>query len=271
MAPSPWPVSQSLLPGSFSITWCCRLLLGIQPKEFNSCLIIPENLYLLALRVLEELANSSYVLIYPLLRSIFRLTTIKTWLMEYHRDSCLSSTSSHLCKWTLGGSKLLPFHNDEAHNSPGDFPCSTNRFIPFPRSVPAHISISELNKEFLGLVIALWIIRPYTDRCVAFQNHVQSVKCAATTMAALMKAAAAETRWFYLPWKFPYFTTKGWWTGFLFLTLWQHRCSNVNVRLFSQLNLLHVDYSHILDRRHLSSTWSVTNGLNTHSMYMWYF
>ena len=36
----------------------------------------------------------------------------------------------------LGGSKLLPFKNDEGHCVLGDLQCYRNVFVPFPRSVP---------------------------------------------------------------------------------------------------------------------------------------
>ena len=82
----------------------------------------------------------------------------------------------------LGGSKLLPLFNDGGHCVLGDLQCCRNVLIPFPRSVPRHNPVSELNGQFLpppGLVFALTCTvncgTLYRQVC-AFPNHVQSIE-----------------------------------------------------------------------------------------------
>ena len=50
----------------------------------------------------------------------------------------------------LGSSIFFPFPNDEAHRALGNFKHSRNCFVPFPRSIPPHNSISEFYGQFLG-------------------------------------------------------------------------------------------------------------------------
>ena len=59
---------------------------------------------------------------------------------------------------SLGGSKRLPFKNDEGHCVLEDLQCCRHFLVPFPRSVPRHNPVSELYGQFLqphGLVFAL--------------------------------------------------------------------------------------------------------------------
>ena len=58
----------------------------------------------------------------------------------------------------LGGSKLLPFKNDEGHCVLGDLQCCRHFWVPFLRSVPRHNPVSQLYGQFLqphGFVFAL--------------------------------------------------------------------------------------------------------------------
>ena len=50
---------------------------------------------------------------------------------------------------SLGGSKLLPFKNDEGHCVLEALQCFRNVLVPFPRSVPRHNLVSELYGQFL--------------------------------------------------------------------------------------------------------------------------
>ena len=111
-------------------------------------------------------------------------STIKAWLVECCRDSCPSGRLSHLHRGTLelyqsdhwvlgplhdqgpsspiaqlgratsfrkslGGFKLLPLKNDGSHCVLGDLQCCRNVLVPFPRSVPRHNPVLELEGQFL--------------------------------------------------------------------------------------------------------------------------
>ena len=78
----------------------------------------------------------------------------------------------------MGGSKLLPFKNDEGQT--GDLQLCRHFLVPFPRSVPRHNPVLELYGQFLhGLVFALTCTvncgTLYRQVC-AFPNHVQSIE-----------------------------------------------------------------------------------------------
>jgi hypothetical protein len=75
--------------------------LGIQAKEFNIGVIIPDNL--VGLRIFRFLlANSKWTVMCLLLRSGIRLaTTANAWLVECCRDGCPSGIFSHLDRGTL--------------------------------------------------------------------------------------------------------------------------------------------------------------------------
>ncbi len=81
-----------------------------------------------------------------------------------------------------GGSKLLPFMDDEDHCVHWDLQCCRNFSVPFPRSVPRYNPVSEVYRQFLGLhglVCALTCTvhcgTLYRQVC-AFPNHVQSTE-----------------------------------------------------------------------------------------------
>ncbi len=73
-----------------------------------------------------------------------------------------------------GRPKRLPFKDYGGHCALRNLKCSRNFFVTFARSVPCHNSVSELFRQFLWphdshlLWHALWAVRSYIDRCVAF-------------------------------------------------------------------------------------------------------
>ncbi len=75
-----------------------------------------------------------------------------------------------------GHPKRLPFKDYGGHCALRNLKCSRNVFVTLARSVPCHNSVSELFRQFLWphdshlLWHALWAVRSYIDRCVAFLN-----------------------------------------------------------------------------------------------------
>ncbi len=73
-----------------------------------------------------------------------------------------------------GRPKRLPFKDYGGHCALRNLKCSRNVFVTLARSVPCHNSVSELFRQFLWLHDshllwhALWAVRSYIDRCVAF-------------------------------------------------------------------------------------------------------
>ncbi len=73
-----------------------------------------------------------------------------------------------------GRPKRLPFKDYGCHCALRNLKCSRNFFVTLARSVPCHNSVSELFRQFLWphdshlLWHALWAVRSYIDRCVAF-------------------------------------------------------------------------------------------------------
>ncbi len=73
-----------------------------------------------------------------------------------------------------GRPKRLPFKDYGGHCALRNLKCSWNLFVTLARSVPCHNSVSELFRQFLWphdshlLWHALWAVRSYIDRCVAF-------------------------------------------------------------------------------------------------------
>ncbi len=73
-----------------------------------------------------------------------------------------------------GRPKRLPFKDYGGHCALRNLKCSRNFFVTLARSVPCHNSVSELFRQFLWpydshlLWHALWAVRSYIDRCVAF-------------------------------------------------------------------------------------------------------
>ncbi len=73
-----------------------------------------------------------------------------------------------------GRPKRLPFKDYGGHCALRNLKCSRNVFVTLARSVPCHNSVSELFRQFLWphdshlLWHALWAVRSYIDRCVAF-------------------------------------------------------------------------------------------------------
>ncbi len=73
-----------------------------------------------------------------------------------------------------GRPKHLPFKDYGGHCALRNLKCGRNFFVTLARSVPCHNSASELFRQFLWphdshlLWRALWAVRSYTDRCVAF-------------------------------------------------------------------------------------------------------
>ncbi len=73
-----------------------------------------------------------------------------------------------------GRPKRLPFKDYGGHCALRNLKCSRNFFVTLARSVPFHNSVSELFRQFLWphdshlLWHALWAVRSYIDRCVAF-------------------------------------------------------------------------------------------------------
>ncbi len=70
--------------------------------------------------------------------------------------------------------KRLPFKDYGGNCALRNLKCSRNCFVTLARSVPCHNSVSELFRQFLWphdsylLWHALWAVRSYIDRCVAF-------------------------------------------------------------------------------------------------------
>ncbi len=73
-----------------------------------------------------------------------------------------------------GRPKRLPFKDYGGHCALRNLKCSRIFFVALARSVPCHNSVSELFRQFLWphdshlLWHALWAVRSYIDRCVAF-------------------------------------------------------------------------------------------------------
>ncbi len=73
-----------------------------------------------------------------------------------------------------GRPKRLPFKDYRGHCALRNLKCSRIFFVTLARSVPCHNSVSELFRQFLWphdshlLWHALWAVRSYIDRCVAF-------------------------------------------------------------------------------------------------------
>ncbi len=73
-----------------------------------------------------------------------------------------------------GRPKRLPFKEYGGHCALRNLKCSRICFVTLARSVPCHNSVSELFRQFLWphdshlLWHALWAVRSYIDRCVAF-------------------------------------------------------------------------------------------------------
>ncbi len=73
-----------------------------------------------------------------------------------------------------GRSKRLPFKDYGGHCALRNLKCSRIFFVTLARSVPCQNSVSELFRQFLWphdshlLWHALWAVRSYIDRCVAF-------------------------------------------------------------------------------------------------------
>ncbi len=73
-----------------------------------------------------------------------------------------------------GRPKRLPFKDYGGHCALRNLKCSRIFFVTLARSVPCHNSVSELFRQFLWphdshlLWHALWAVRSYIDRCVAF-------------------------------------------------------------------------------------------------------
>ncbi len=90
-------------------------------------------------------------------------SAIKPRLVEGCSDGWLSTTFSHLPNASYGG-----------HCALRNLKCSRIFFVTLARSVPCHNSVSEFFRQFLWphdshlLWHALWAVRYYIDRCVAF-------------------------------------------------------------------------------------------------------
>ncbi len=73
-----------------------------------------------------------------------------------------------------GRPKRLPFKDYGGHCALRNLKCSRNFFVTLARSMPCHNSVFELFRQFLWphdshlLWHALWAVRSYIDRCVAF-------------------------------------------------------------------------------------------------------
>ncbi len=73
-----------------------------------------------------------------------------------------------------GRPKRLQFKDYGGHCALRNLKCSRHFFVTLARSVPCHNSVSELFRQFLWphdshlLWHALWAVRSYIDRCVAF-------------------------------------------------------------------------------------------------------
>ncbi len=118
---------------------------------------------------------------------------LQWWLTFYNflpSPECISGAQP---QWSLGSSppiaqfgrtassrkgsgrpKRLPFKDYGGHCALRNLKCSRIFFVTLARSVPCHNSVSELFRQFLWphdshlLWHALWAVRSYIDRCVAF-------------------------------------------------------------------------------------------------------
>jgi hypothetical protein len=112
-----------------------------------------------------------------LLRSGFRLATIKAWLVECSTEELWSSVRVTI--WFLVTSLTKALFPQRVL---WDLQCCRHVLVPFPRSVPWHNPFSELYGQFLrphGLVFALtWSVNCETlsRQVCAFPNHVQSIE-----------------------------------------------------------------------------------------------
>ncbi len=85
-----------------------------------------------------------------------------------------------------GRPKRLPFKDYGGHCALRNLKCSRIFFVTLARSVPCHNSVSELFRQFLWphdshlLWHALWAVRSYIDRCVAFL--IKSNQCNQTQL-----------------------------------------------------------------------------------------
>ena len=163
--------------------------LRIQAKEFNFPLIRPQNMLSQDLRVFhmsfcklqvccrvpfsQEWLPSGYsprkASICEVLQRLFSFWqvlpsqprnsvvlsewSLGSWLPPWQRSflpGCSVLSDGQLYEES-GSSTFFPFPNDGAHCALGNFQHSRNCFIPFPRSIPPHNSISEFCRQFLGL------------------------------------------------------------------------------------------------------------------------
>ncbi len=73
-----------------------------------------------------------------------------------------------------GRPKRLPFKDYGGHCALRNLKCNRNVCVTLARSVPCHNSVSELFRQFVWphdshlVWHALWAVRSYIDRCVAF-------------------------------------------------------------------------------------------------------
>ncbi len=175
--------------------------LELRPK---SSILVSSDQRILFVTILESfrcfLANSMWAFMCLALRSHKAPTGggLQWWLTFSHLPNA-SLELSHSDLWVLlylshqgssppiaqfgrtassrkgsGRPKRLPFKDYGGHCALRNLKCSRIFFVTLARSVPCHNSVSELFRQFLWphdshlLWHALWAVRSYIDRCVAF-------------------------------------------------------------------------------------------------------
>ncbi len=180
----------------------------LELRSKSSSLIRPENLICHHLGVLQVFFSKlhagfhvSWTSVGPLCHKAPTGGGLQWWLTFYNFLPSPEGISGAQPQWSLGSSlplsprlfspessvwqaassrkgsgrpKRLPFKDYGGHCALRNLKCSRNVFVTLARSVPCHNSVSELFRQFLWphdshlLWHALWAVRSYIDRCVAF-------------------------------------------------------------------------------------------------------
>ncbi len=155
--------------------------LRIKAKTFYLGLIRPENLIGHHLGVLQVFCSDGWLstTFSHLPNASLELSHSDLWVLLYlsHQGSSPPIAQFGRTASSRKGSGRpirLPFKDYGGHCALRNLKCSRNFFVTLARSVLCHNSVSELFRQILWphdshlLWHALWAVRSYIDRCVAF-------------------------------------------------------------------------------------------------------
>ena len=214
--PLSWLVSQFLPLKNIRTAWCCHhhasgrdgiglvmsgawfppnMMPDIHAKEFNLCLIRPDNFVSHGLRVLQvhfgKFPAGCHV---PFTKEWLPSghSMIQAWLVDCCRDGCPSGRFSTEERWSsdrvtigflvtsltkallprsLSGSELLTFTDDGGHCAHWDLQSSRIFSVPFPWFVPQVNPVSEVYRQFLSLY-AWFVALTCTVNCGTLYRQV---------------------------------------------------------------------------------------------------